>query len=114
KKGEIKEVAVSGGSTSQEFSIRAYQYSVNNYFLDTIYASTIPELNLFEKYYNNSPSIVDPRYRVVYIEVWKSIKTIGRDPSKERYANAYIDLPSVGYDPEIKSGQAYSDFYRQQ
>lgn len=113
KKGEIKEVAVSGGSTSQEFSIRAYQYSTNNYFLDTVYSSTIPQLNLFEKYYNNSPSIVDSRYRVVYLEVWKSIRTIGRDPSKERYANAYIDLPSVNFDPEIESGEAYSDSYRQ-
>jgi cell surface protein SprA len=39
KKGEVKEVSVSGGSTSQEFTVRAYEYSTNHYFLDTIYAS---------------------------------------------------------------------------
>jgi cell surface protein SprA len=28
------------------------------------------------------------------IEVWKSIQTIGKDPAKERLANAFIDLPT--------------------
>ena len=38
KKGETKEVAVSGGSTSQEYTVRAYDYSENHYFIDEVYA----------------------------------------------------------------------------
>ena len=55
KKGETKEVSVSGGSTAQDYSIRAYNYSDNHYFLDVIYADTLGP-NLFENYYNNNPS----------------------------------------------------------
>ncbi len=51
KKGEVKEVSVSGGSEKQEFSFQAYNYSENNYFLDTVYASVLPEYNFFNKYF---------------------------------------------------------------
>ncbi len=37
KKGEVKEVSVSGGTTSQPFNLRAYDYSKNHYFVDTTY-----------------------------------------------------------------------------
>ena len=40
KKGETKEVSVSGGSTAQDYSIRAFNYSDNHYFVDKIYADT--------------------------------------------------------------------------
>src|SRR5690606_14199707 len=60
KKGEVKEVSVSGGSSSQEFTIRAYEYSTNHYFLDSLYADSAlvnPSIgeyaNLFEEYYGN-------------------------------------------------------------
>ena len=103
KKGETKEVSVSGGSTSQQYTLRAYDYSTNHFFVDTTYASTAPGLNLFERYYSNSVPDVDSRYTIKDIEVWKSINTIGRDPSRERQANAYINLP------ELQSGQTYDD-----
>ena len=93
KKGETKEVAVSGGSTSQEFAIRAYDYSENHYFIDSIYADR--QLNLFENYYNKIPSEVNTDFQVNEIEVWKSLNTIVADQSKIRYANCYIDLPSL-------------------
>ncbi|MBZ0199538.1 MAG: cell surface protein SprA, partial [Ignavibacteriaceae bacterium] len=93
KKGEIKEVAVTGGTTSQDFNIRAYDYSTRHYFLDTIYASD--QSKIFENYYANATPVVNYDLSVIDIEVWKSISTVGRDPSKERYANAYIDLPFV-------------------
>ncbi|MFZ0455932.1 MAG: cell surface protein SprA [Ignavibacteriaceae bacterium] len=97
KKGETKEVSVNSGSTSQEFNLRAYDYSTNHYFVDTTYASQNPTLNIFENYYNNStPQIIaNGFYTIKDIEVWKSINTIGRDPSKERQANAYINLPAL-------------------
>lgn len=107
KKGEVKEVAVTGGTTSQTFEKRAYDYSTNHYFVDTIYASQLPDLDLFKKYYNNATPQVDSRFLIKDIEVWKSIQTIGKDPAKERQANVYIDLPprsaGVQYDSSLRS-----------
>ncbi len=103
QKGQTKTITVSGGSESQPINLRAYSYATNNYFLDTIYASTSPSLNLFENYYNSSGTNVNPRYRVVQLEVWKSYNTVGGDKSKIRYANAYINLP-----PHYPS-QTYND-----
>lgn len=107
KKGEVKEVSVTGGSTSSEFSIRAYDYSVNHFFIDTVYASEAPELNLFNKYYGSPTPIVDQTKRVTFIEVWRSVNSTIRQNSKERQANAYIDLPPR------KAGLTYDDSRRQ-
>jgi cell surface protein SprA len=95
KKGETKEVSVSSGATSQEYEIRAYDYSETHYFIDTVYASST--LKLFENYYSNIPAQVDPNYQVNEIEVWKSINVITADKSKERFANCYIDLPPLEF-----------------
>ncbi|MFO7444997.1 MAG: cell surface protein SprA [Ignavibacteriaceae bacterium] len=95
KKGEVKEVSVNSGSTSQEFSIRAYDYSTNHYFVDAVPIAN----DLFSRYYSRSPSKSSfeavPELRVAEIEVWKSIQTSGRDPQREREANAYIELLPV-------------------
>ncbi|HEY6626592.1 MAG TPA: cell surface protein SprA, partial [Ignavibacteriaceae bacterium] len=106
KKGETKEVAVSGGSTSQEYSVRAYDYSENHYFIDEIYADRT--LNLFENFYSNIPSQYDPQYKVNEIEVWKSINQVVADQSKIRYANCFMDLPTL---QEV--GGAYPSSYKQ-
>ena len=37
KKGQIKEVAVSGGSQEQTFEFRAFEYATNHFFVDTSY-----------------------------------------------------------------------------
>jgi cell surface protein SprA len=107
KKGEVKEVSVSGGTTSQTFEKRAYDYSTNHYFVDTIYASQIQGLDLFRRYYSSATPEIDSRYTIVDIEVWKSIQTIGKDPAKERLANAFIDLPArrigEGYDTTFRT-----------
>jgi len=95
KKGEVKEVSVSGGTTSQTFEKRGYDYSTNHYFVDTIYASQNTDLNLFQRYYDNATPEIDTRFLIKDIEVWKSIQTIGKDPAKERLANAYINLPQI-------------------
>ncbi len=103
KKGEVKEVSVSGGATSQTFTVRAYDYSINHYFLDEVYANTDESLNLFNRYYGRPVPDVILDYSVVDIEVWKSINTIVTDPSRERSANAYIELPP------LSAGQNYDD-----
>ncbi len=40
KKGETKEVSVNSGSTSQDFEVRATDYSENHYFIDSVYADS--------------------------------------------------------------------------
>ncbi|MDR3668051.1 MAG: cell surface protein SprA [Ignavibacteriaceae bacterium] len=104
KKGEIKEVAVSGGSTSQTFQLRAYDYSTNHYFLQADYADTSSNLNLFNKYFGNAVPIIRPEYRVVDIQVWKSVQTIVGNRSRERYANAFINL-----NPRVATAPPYAD-----
>lgn len=105
KKGETKEVSVSGGTTSQDYQVRAYDYSENHYFVDKVYADTT--LNLFENYYSKIPSQFDPEYNVNEIEVWKSINQIVADQSKIRYANCFIDLAP------IPPGGSYPDSLKQ-
>ncbi len=90
KKGETEEVSVNSGTTSQEFNLRAYDYSTNHYFLDTTYASETQ--HIFSDYYSKATPIVHPNLRVVNIEVWKSVYGIITDRTKQRKANAYIDL----------------------
>ena len=106
KKGQVKEVNVSSGATSSEFNIRAYDYSINHYFLDTVYAS--PTLNLFYKYYGSATPEVDERFRVTDIEVWKSVNNTIINTSNERKANAYINLRP------IKAGGSYPDSLRRE
>ncbi len=93
KKGEIKEVEVSGGSTATEFAIRPYEYSTNHYFLDSVYAD--PVLNIFNQYYGSATPIYTQDYYVKDIQVWKSINVPTIDRSKERFANAYIHLNPI-------------------
>ncbi len=104
KKGETKEVQVSGGTSEQTFQKRAYEYSTNHYFLDTVYAS--PTQNVFNNYYGKATPEVRGDLLVVDIQVWKSINQISTDRSKERDANVYINLP------DIPVGGSYNESYR--
>lgn len=105
KKGEVQEVSISGGSEKQEFEKRLYEYSTNHYFLDEVYADTDPALDIFNKYYGESTPIVLNEYEVKDIEVWKTTNAIV-DKSKERRANAFINLPA------INAGESYGDEFR--
>ncbi len=73
----------------------AFDYSENHYFVDSIYASTNPELNLFEKYFGNINPLVEPKYQILEIEIWKTAQGY-IDPQLERTVNAFIDIPSKG------------------
>lgn len=102
KKGEVEEISVSGGTEKQEFSIRAYEYSTNHYFLDTVYASTSPDLNIFNKFYGSTTPTYENQYKIKDIEVWKTTNALV-DKSKERKVNAFIDLPPRN------NGEVYGD-----
>ena len=95
KKGEVKEVSVSGGSTTAEYGIRVTEYSKNHYFVDSIYADTSADRNYFNKYYANPTPIVDQTVRIQDIEVWKSTTTSVINKANERNANAFISLPPL-------------------
>ncbi|GMU86652.1 MAG: hypothetical protein AMXMBFR48_18940 [Ignavibacteriales bacterium] len=105
KKGEVKEKALTGGTSSQDFTIRAHEYSRAHYFVDSIYADTSSNFNLFNKYYANPTPQIDSRYQIKDIEVWKSVGQALFDPT-ERNVIAYINLPPLA------SGQVYNDLYR--
>ena len=97
KKGQIKEVAVTGGSQESDFQMRAYEFSTNHFFVDSaIYAP------LYEPYYQNEPpQISSPSLQIVEAEVWVQRSGIKPDPN-ERQALAFISLPQwtspTGYD----------------
>jgi cell surface protein SprA len=92
KKGQVREVTVTGGSQENTFELRAYQYSTSHYFLDTLYRSH------FSDYYDHFTPIVDPSLQVVDIEVW--VTRLGLEDPNERDVVAFIDLgprPPDGY-----------------
>jgi cell surface protein SprA len=87
KKGQIKEVAVSGGSKEQSFEMRAYEYATSHFFVDTLYAQ------YYEQYYNNEPPLVESNLQIVDEEVWVQRQGAIPDPY-ERQGIAYIVLPA--------------------
>ncbi|MGE5431858.1 MAG: cell surface protein SprA [Syntrophomonadaceae bacterium] len=99
----MKEIAITGGSTTNEFTLHAYDYSPNHFFLDTVYASTAPNLNLFNRYYGNAIAQTEYKYFVSEIEVWKSVNT-QIDRGTQRRGIAYITL-----DPKKKAKLNYDN-----
>jgi cell surface protein SprA len=99
KKGQIKEVSVSGGAKEQPFEFRAFEYATNHFFVDTTYRKK------YEDYYNNEPPLVDSYGQIVEAEVW--VQRQGGIPDvNERQGVAIIDLPqrpTSGYDPALRT-----------
>jgi cell surface protein SprA len=100
KKGQIKEVSVSGGAKEQTFEFRAFEYATNHYFVDTLYWAR------YEDYYNNEPPLVDANGQIVEEEVW--VQRQGGIPDvNERQGIAFIDLPprpaGAGYDSRFRT-----------
>ncbi|MFZ1518001.1 MAG: cell surface protein SprA [Ignavibacteriaceae bacterium] len=106
KKGETKEVQVSGGTSETPFQKRAYEYSTNHYFLDTVYASKTQKI--FYNYYGNPTPQVNSSLLVTDIQVWKTAPPFTVDNSKERNANVYIDLYDIGV------GEVYPPNFREE
>jgi cell surface protein SprA len=97
KKGQIKEVAVSGGAKEQTFEMRAFEYATNHYFIDTAY------IGGYEDYYLNDPPRVNSQTQVVEEEVW--VMRTGQVDVNERQGVVYINLPArgAGYDSTLRS-----------
>ncbi|MFN0158942.1 MAG: cell surface protein SprA [Bacteroidota bacterium] len=97
KKGQIKEVEVSGGAQKVPFEVRAWNYSTNNFFVDTSY------IQYYEPYYRSDPPTVNPNVQIVEEEVWVQRQGGIPDPN-ERPAILYVDLTprDTGYTDAIR------------
>ncbi len=98
KKGQIKEVAVSGGAKEQTFEMRAFEYATNHFFIDTTY------IREYEPYYQSDIPSPNPDIQVVEEEVWVMRQGGIPDPN-ERLGIAYITLA-----PRTTTG--YNDSFR--
>ena len=90
KKGQIKELSVSGGSQSSAIEIRAANYSKCHFFVDTSY------IQFYDTVYQ-VPAIITPYIQskhIRQIEVWVSTKT-ETDPTKYRNVLALMDQKQV-------------------
>ena len=97
KKGQIKEVAVSGGAQERTFEFRAFEYATNHFFVDTSY------IRFYEPYYQNEPALVNSASQIVEEEVW--VQRQGSYDPKERLGIAYVTLPpktGAGYDSAMR------------
>jgi len=116
KKGQTKEITVSGGATSTKKEIYFNKYSTRHFFLDTVYIKFLDELKR-EVLPTITPEM--SRYRIEQIDVWLS--TTNNQAileGKAKYAKAYIDLPSRPYNSEyseelLNSLSTESDRYYQ-
>ncbi len=104
KKGETQEKSISGGGQARDFTVKLTEYSTNHYFIDTIYASQLPQYNMFYKYFSKPVGEIVDKYVVVDIEVWKSTTNF-LNPQR-RKVNAYYNLPP-------KFGSNYDEFKAQ-
>lgn len=91
KKGQTKELTAAGGAQEKPFEIKAYNYSQNHYFLDTLYRS------IFESFYSSYNAQISSNmlsFQVIEIEVWKT--KIGYNSQSTEIVvqgTAYLDLP---------------------
>ncbi|HTR81265.1 MAG TPA: cell surface protein SprA [Bacteroidota bacterium] len=82
KKGQIQQKNITGGSSQTSFTIHAYQYNTDHYFVDTSY---IP---LFEQFYTTHQG--DGSKEIVSCEVWVT-NTVLANPNA-RQGVAFINL----------------------
>ncbi len=71
------------------FEMNYLEYSDNNFFIDEVYADTSSQLDMFNSYYGNIPSMILPKFYVKEIEVYKARNTVS---GSFIYGCAYIDL----------------------
>lgn len=93
KRGQRRSVALTGGAARQPFTLRAYDYSENNFFLDTAYK---PIFAAFMSQPTAQPILnaAAQELRVKYIEVWESVPNVAEQATAAR-AIAYADLPPL-------------------
>jgi len=89
KKGQIRELSVSGGGRPQPFEKRATDYSTDHYFIDVSYRS------VYETAVKTIPIEIDPLVQIYDLEVWVSTREILPDEKNRREVVAFIDKDTV-------------------
>ena len=105
KRGQIKELSVSGGGRPTPFERRPYEYSRDHFFVDTVYR------RIYENAFKERPILYDPNYQIQDMEVWVSRTGLNYEPGKDRDAVAFIDIDSVIYyqdNPAARAGDILS------
>ncbi|HTX19419.1 MAG TPA: cell surface protein SprA [Bacteroidota bacterium] len=93
KKGQIQQKNISGGTSEKDFTIHAYEYNTDHYFLDTSY---IP---LFEQYYTTHQG--DPRKQIVDYQVWVTNTQIGNTTARQGVAFIDLDTNQAHYTDKL-------------
>ncbi len=88
RRGQKKMVNVNGGTSKQYFSLHAYQFAENHFFLDTAYKA------VYNEYFKNSTPLIPKSassLRIKQIQVWEA----STDLTNANIANAVAiaDLP---------------------
>ncbi|MGE5313936.1 MAG: cell surface protein SprA, partial [Acidobacteriota bacterium] len=96
KKGQVQEKTVTGGSSEVPFEKKAYDYSKDHFFIDTLYRY------IYEWQFEQIPR-TDARMMITDYEVW--ITNQSSDQTLARKANAYIHLDSTNGDPSAYDAQ---------
>ncbi len=105
KRGQIKELSVSGGGRPTPFERRPYEYSRDHFFVDMVYRG------IYENAFKDRPITYNPNYQIQDMEVWVSRTGLIGDPAKDRDAVAFIDVDSVMYyqdNPAARAGDILS------
>jgi len=106
QKGQMKTIAVNNGTQSSTFAIRAYNYALNNFFVDTLYASEVS--NIFYNFYGLAVPTVNYTHKIIQIQVWKTVSTVTYNLAKERIANAWINLSPLDANTPMYSDSSLS------
>jgi cell surface protein SprA len=103
-RGERKNLGIKGGTNKTPFTIRAYDFAKNHFFLDTAYKS------IYNLYFKSSTPVIPSTasyYRIKEIEVWESTGITGDIPNTSQVI-AVADVVPV----QLKNGQKYPDSVR--
>ncbi len=87
KKGQIKQLSVSGGGKPTPFEKRATDYSLDHYFIDTSYIAW------FDSSFLYIPRKVNEAKHILDMEVW--VTRIGNEDPNERDVVAFMDQNRV-------------------
>ncbi|MGB2867711.1 MAG: cell surface protein SprA, partial [Bacteroidota bacterium] len=88
KKGQIKELSVSGGSRPTPFEIRPVNYATNHFFVDTSY------IGLYEQIFLKIPAEPKLDMQLTDLEIWvTNIST--PDPTRDRDGVAFMDNSQI-------------------
>lgn len=103
RRGQRKWVDVKGGASKQYFSLRAYDWAKNHFFLDTVYKK------IYDEYFKYSTPIIPPSssyYRIKRYEVYESASDIRDYATRSANGIAIDTLTPVG------DGQKYSSSFK--